>query len=300
LKILVLIKSVPDARIPLECAEESGRLIDDWNVPILNPDDAAAIARAFNIKKDIAGTHITAVHLGPISGDRFIREALALGCDEGLRIWEEDLAALHTQGKLPILARAAKILGFDLLFTGNKSLDACSAQMGVLLASALQVPCITRVTGIDAIFSDKVTVTRKLEAGWREQVESACPLIMTMEADEDSLPYASFPDVARAAETTIPCFDLSDIGVSPEAVRQADSRLAFGPLLFPAPKLQYIQPPDSSLPAFDRRRQIEEGSMQKRRGRIVRGDEEEIVEELFQTLLRDGWLDHLRKDPEKV
>ena len=119
-----------DTRIPLECIEETGRLMEDWNVPILNPDDGAALAQALSIKKDMSGVRITAVHFGPPSGDRFITEALALGCDEGLRIWDENLEDLHTGSKLLIFTRVAKILGFDLLFTGTKSLDTGSAQLG--------------------------------------------------------------------------------------------------------------------------------------------------------------------------
>lgn len=269
--------------------------MEDWNVPILNPDDGAALAQALSIKKDMSGVRITAVHFGPPSGDRFITEALALGCDEGLRIWDENLEDLHTGSKLLIFTRVAKILGFDLLFTGTKSLDTGSAQLGILLASTLQVPCITRVSRIDAIHEDTVTATRNLELGWKEQVESTRPVVITMEAEEEILPCPSFSDVARAAETDIQCLDLAGIGISREEIRQAESRLVFGPLRFPAPGLQYIQPPDSSLPAFERRRQIGEGSMQKRQGRIVRGSEDEVVEELFQALMREGWVEHLRK-----
>ena len=48
MKIIILIKSVFDTRIPLECIEETGRLMEDWNVPILNPDDGAALAQALS------------------------------------------------------------------------------------------------------------------------------------------------------------------------------------------------------------------------------------------------------------
>ena len=294
MKIIVLIKGVLDTKIPLECIEESGRLKEDWNVPILNPDDAMAIAQSLKIKKDIPKAHITIVHWGPPSGEKLIRNALALGCDEGLRIWDEDLEELHAAGKALVFARAAAILGFDLLFTGTKSLDTGSARVGILLASALQVPYITRVSGIDAIRVDTVTATRKLERGFQEQVESSRPLVVAIEADEELPAYASFADVAHAAEKTIPCWGLPEIGIPREAIRQAESRLKFGALRQPEPKLQFIQPPDSSLPAFDRRRQLNEASIQNRQGKIARGNEDMVVEELFQTLLREGCLAHLK------
>ena len=64
---------------------------------------------------------------------------------------------------------------------------------------------------------------------------------------------------------------------------------------FPVSRLKSIPAPDSSLPAFERREKLREGSMKKRAGLIVKGDADEVAEELFQTLLREGWLDHLRK-----
>jgi electron transfer flavoprotein beta subunit len=293
-KIIVLLKSVLDAKIPLEC-EETGRLIEDWNVPVLNPDDGMAVAQALKIKKDVPEASITIVHWGPYSGEKFIRAALALGADEGLRIWDEDIEELHTAGKVLVLARAATILGFDLLLTGTKSLDTGNAQLGLLLASALRIPCITRVLSIDAIGVETLTATRRLELGYREQVESARPLVVAMEADEEKPMHAAFTAIAQASERTIPCWGLSDIGIPREALRQIESKLTFGPLRLPAPGLQFIQPPDSSFPAFDRRRQLSEGFAQKRQGRIVRGDADAVAEELFQALLREGFLDHLKR-----
>ncbi len=266
---------------------------------MLNPDDAMAVSEALRIKEEMSGTKITVVHLGPPAHERFIRDALAFGCDEGLRIWDEELEDIHAGGKCLILARVAEIVEFDILFTGTKSLDTGSSQLGLLLASSLKVPCITRVVGIDTIQSGTVTATRKLERGYRERVESATPLVVSVEADEEETLSATFSGIALASGKSIPCFDLSRIGIPLQAILQQESRLKFGPLQLPEPKRRFVQPPDSSLPAFDRRGQLGEGSYGKRRGRIVRGDEDSVVEELFQALQSRGFLDHLIKESKK-
>jgi electron transfer flavoprotein beta subunit len=295
LKIIVLIKSVLDTKVPLECIEDTGRIMEDWNVAVLNPDDRMAVDLALKIKKDMPETHIRIMHWGPPSGDRIIRSALALGCDEGLRIWDERVEELHTGGKALLFARAATIFGFDLLFTGAKSLDTGSAQLGMLLASALQVPCITRVSSVEATREQTVTATRWLNYGYQEQIQSVRPLVVSVEADEGPLSYPAFSDVAQAAERTIPCLGLPEIGVSLQAILAEESRLKYSPLRLPEPRIEFTQPPDSSLPAFERRRQIGEGSLQKRQGKIVRGNQEQVAEELFQTLLREGCLSHLKR-----
>jgi electron transfer flavoprotein beta subunit len=275
--------------------EETGRLIDNWNVPVLNPDDGMAVAQALKIKKARPEARITIIHWGPGSGERFIRNALALGCDEGLRIWDEDLE-LHTGGKVLVFTRIAAILGFDLLLTGTRSLDTGSAQLGLLLASALKVPCITRVSGIDAIRAESITATRMLERGFQERVESTRPLVVSMVADEELPAYASFSSVAHVEEASIPCWGLPEIGIPREVLQKAESRLTFGSMRFPEPRLQFIQPPDSSLPAFERRRRLNEAAMQKRQAKIVRGKEDTVVEALFQSLLQGGFLKHLERE----
>jgi electron transfer flavoprotein beta subunit len=299
LKIIVFIKSVPDTKIPLECVEDTHTLKQDWNVSMLNPDDEAALAASLKIKREIPKTHITVVHLGPLSGERFIKEAMALGCDDGLRIWEEALDGIHSGAKALIFSRVARILEFDLLFTGTGSLETATGQMGILLASSLHVPCVTRVTGIDAIRRDCIVATRNLDQGFKQRVESVKPLVITMEAEEEIAMQSSFPDLVQAHEREIPCFDLSRIGIPRQAVRMADSRLVYGPLRFPAPKMQSVEAPDSSLPAFERRLQLGEFSAHKREGTIVECDEDSAAEEIFQILLREGRLDHLRKNNPK-
>ena len=280
----------------MECVEETGRLKEDWNVPILNPHDEAALAAALKIKEEIPETHITLLHLGPPSGERLLREALALGCDDCLRIWDENLTDLHSEGKALIFARACKILGFDLAFTGTKSTDTGSAQLGIMLAFSLRVPCITRVVKIDEVQAGKILVTRRLDEGFLERVESEKPLVVALEPGDEPAKYASFTSLAQASQVVIRCFDLPQIGIPLQAIQQAESRLVFSPLRLPVPKLQAVQAPDSSLPAFERRRRLGEGSGAKHQGGIVAGGEDLVLEELFQVLLRRGCLNHLRQE----
>ena len=240
------------------------------------------------------------VHLGPPSGERFIREAIALGCDDGLRIWEESLSNIRSEAKALIFSRVARILGFDLLVTGTASLDTGTGQMGALLATLLRVPCIARVTGIDAIRKDRIEATSNLGRGYRQRIESVKPLVLAIEAEEGVAMQASFSALVQAAEREIPFYDLSRIGIPRQVLRQADSRQVYGPLQFPAPKLQFVQPPDSSLSAFERRLQLGKSPVEKRKGNIAECDEDSAAKELFQILLREGWLDHLRKHDPKA
>jgi electron transfer flavoprotein beta subunit len=297
LKILVFIKDVPDVRIPIEYQETTGRLRQDWVVTMLNPPDRTALETALTIKADIPESHITVIHLGPISGDRFIREGLALGCDEGLRVWDEELDGIQPRTKALIFSRVARILDFDLILAGTKSQDTANGQTGILLASYLQIPCVTSVTALEIRAKERIAVTTKrLAQGYHALIESPFPCVVAMETLQERHWSSSFSDLREANTKEIPCLDLAQLGIPRQLVERTDGELALSPLRFPKSKLRFIPAPDSSLPAFMRIRKLVKGTVKTREGRLVSGSEDQVVEELFGTLLKEGWLDHIRKN----
>lgn len=297
MKILVFIKPVPDIKVMLGLDRATGRLKSDWNVEMLNPADHSALNEALKLKKDIPGTHITVVHIGPEPEERWLRESLAAGCDLGIRVWDEGLDEIHAQGKAIILARIARILGFDLIVMGSKSQDTASDQAAKLVAVHLKLPCISPVISIETKGQERdAIVIKRLAGGFQERVETPFPFIAATEPGDQSDGYASLPTLFAAAAAEIGCFDLARIGIPRYLIGQLNSRLAFGPLEPPQARTKYIPAPDSSLPGFDRILKLVEGTVKRREGRVVTGDEDSVVEELFRTLLDEGWLSHLRKN----
>ncbi len=297
MNILVFIKQVEDIRVPVACDAATGTVKADWNVPVLNPDDGAAIEAALELKASLPETRITLINLGPRASEKMIRDGLALGCDEGLRVWDNDLEGLHAPAKALILARVARTMPFDLILTGAGSQDTASAQFGLLLASSLQLSCITHATALRRAGIGAIAADRRLARGYRQEVQAPAPLVVTVVASDNERPgrYASLPALLGEATREIPCIDLADIGIPAQWVRQVESLLSFSPLGFPKARGKFIAAPDSSLPAYERREKLREGSIRRREGRIVKGGEDAVVEELFQALLHGGWLDHLRK-----
>lgn len=298
MKILIFLKIVEDTRVPLVFSEKTGRLFDDWNVCHLNPSDKTAIYSAIKIKESVSDTRITLVHMGPASGERWIREGLALGADEGLRIWDEDLDECSVNAKALTFARTAQIIGFDLIITGNKSADTMNAQLGTLLASHLNLPVLSSVIDIDIdLGKGKVRALKSLSRGYRERVECPLPLVMSMEVIDVMQNYASLPALLEAYGKKIPRWDLAEIGIPAGLIREKKALTRSGPLIFPKPRLRSLPAPDATLPAFERIKRLLEGTIKRREGKIVKDREGGVVEELFQTLLTEGWLDHLKKSP---
>jgi electron transfer flavoprotein beta subunit len=297
LKILVFIKVAVDTKVPLEYSYNTGRLLRDWNVTQLNPPDRKAIDTALKIKREFSDTHITLIHLGPPSAARWIRDGLALGADEGLLIWEEDIEGCSVNAKAFIFARTAEILGFDLILAGNKSEDTMSEQLGTLLAAYLNLPVINSVADISVKQKKKIIALKNLLKGYRERIECPLPLVMTTDASESSENYASFADLLEAYEKEIPCWDLAQLGIPIQSIHEKNALMHFECLQSPKPRLKTIPASDSTLPAFERIKQLIEGTIKPRAGKIVKRDEDNMVEEFFQMLLTEGWLDHLKKAP---
>lgn len=296
LKILVFVKAVEDTKIPLEYSRHTGELIGDWNVWQLNPADRKAIDIALKVKKGFPGAHITLIHLGPLPAERWVREGIALGADEGLRIWEDNLDNCSVESKALIFAEVARVLGFDIILTGSKSDDTMHGQMGFLLRSHLDVPIIGSVVDVSVNREEgTVTALRTLSKGYREKVECGLPLVITVEEGESNGHYASLAGLLTAYEGDIPCWDLAEIGIPAAMIREKDRLLSVGPLQFPRPRLKTFPAPDSALPAFERIKKLLEGTIKLRAGKVVKDDEDGLTEELFQVLLNEGWLDHLRK-----
>jgi electron transfer flavoprotein beta subunit len=294
MKILVFIKQVPDMRVSVEYDEATGTIKDDWNVPVMDPECRTAIECGVAVRDRIPGSQVTVVHLGPPSADALLRAGLAMGCDEALRVWDEGFGGLHSQGKAVVLSRVATVLGYDLILAGAKSADTASAQLGLLLGAALSIPGITRVSEFSENWG-AIRAVKRLDEGFTQQVEASLPLVITMEASDAAPLYRGFPMVIETVEREIPCYDLSDIGVPWSEIAKAES-LEYGVPRFPSARPIFLPAPDSSLPGFERRERLRAGTMQKREGRLVTGDEDAVVEEIFQALRRNGWLSHLARE----
>ncbi len=299
MRILVFVQMSADMRIPPERDARTGRVLDEWQVVQVNPADARALDCALQIKAELSAAEIVLVHRGPVEAEPWLREALARGADRAVRIWDVQAAEAGAQGAAVILAAVASALGFDLALTGTMGATHAGGQTGVLLAGHLGVPCVTQALAIDppsgpAARAGIACVTRGLARGFQEHVEVSLPAVVTVAAGESIAYRAAMDELLRAQERDIPVWSLAELGVPWESVREADSALAWGRLRPPQPRLRHLAAPDPSIPAFERIEQLVRGAVRRREGTVVRGSAGEVTEAVFQSLLDEGWLDHLR------
>ncbi|MCZ7664565.1 MAG: hypothetical protein M5U22_17280 [Thermoleophilia bacterium] len=292
LRMVVLLELSDDVRVPPQRHPRSGRVRASWQVRQVDP--AAARALDVALASRAGAREALALHLGPEEHESCLRDALARGCNQALRVWDEECAAARTQGKAMILAAAARVSGFDLLLAGTASAAGAGGQVGVLAAAHLGVPCVTQAIDLEVLPAGVVRVTRALAGGFREVVEVDLPAVVTVAAAETQARLASLPALLEAQRQDIPVWSLAELGVPREHVRQADRPLRPRPPAAPRPAVHSAPVPDSALPAFERILGLVQGSVTRRAGRVVRGEPDDLAEQIFEALRDEGWLDDLR------
>ena len=81
MKIIVCIKQVPDTT-DVRINEKTGAMEREGVPAIVNPFDLYAIEEALRLREAHGGT-VTALTMGPPQAEAALRDAIALGVDEG-------------------------------------------------------------------------------------------------------------------------------------------------------------------------------------------------------------------------
>ena len=116
---VVCIAYVPDTETKIKIGSD-GKSIDEADVKwIVSPYDEFALEEAIKAKEAKGGT-VTVVTYGPARADVGLRECLARGADEAIRIASEGIADVDSLGVAQMLAGAIKTLKYDVVWLGNK------------------------------------------------------------------------------------------------------------------------------------------------------------------------------------
>jgi electron transfer flavoprotein beta subunit len=287
MKIIVGLKEVVDPALALDFGLENPVLFREGLPLRLDRGSAMALQQALEIKAATAGTEITVVSIGPERVEGYLRDALALGADKAARLCEGEPAATPYR-KARLLAGAAALWGADIVLTGARSLDTGHGQVAALVAARLGWPCVTGVVSLEYEAERAgLVLVRDIGRGEREKVRCQLPAVAGFRG-EGKLPYASLDKLIESKSTEVARLTAADLGVPGTELKSEPIRVS-GPV-FPRPRLRKAPPLDSSLPAFERILQLLQGGISKRRGLMLTGDSEAMVDSLFELLKEAGAL----------
>src|SRR4030066_1506371 len=114
MNIIVCIKQVPETT-EIRINPETNTLIREGVKSIINPFDMYAIEEAVRLKEKFGGK-ATVISMGPPQAEAALREAIAMGIDEGILISDRAFAGSDTWATSFILSSAIEKIGaYDLI-----------------------------------------------------------------------------------------------------------------------------------------------------------------------------------------
>ena len=220
MNIIVCVKQTPDTAT-VKFNAETGTLLRDGVENIMNPFDRQALEAALCLK-DKFGGKVTCLSMGlPMAAD-VLKEAIAMGADEGALISDRALAGSDTLATSVTLAAAIKRLGdFDLVLCGKQAVDGDTAQVGPEIAEHLGIPQITGALKLD--FADDKFVVERENESCTMTMACAAPLLVTVTKAEKEPRFASIKGKMKARKAVIPTLTIADLGVDAAEVGLAGS-----------------------------------------------------------------------------
>ena len=145
---------------------------------ILNPyDEWYSLVRALELKEQLGG-EVTVVHVGGAESDHVIRKCLAIGADNAFRINKEPKTGGETAH---LLASQISKMEYDIIFTGQETVDYNGGVVPSMLSALLDLPYIGIVSHLE-VNGDRATLSRQIEGGI-EVVQSSFPLVLSATKD---------------------------------------------------------------------------------------------------------------------
>jgi electron transfer flavoprotein beta subunit len=200
LNVLVCVKRVPatGGRIALTADEQE---IDTRFLGFtVSPHEECAVEEAVRLVEAQGGGSSTVLTLGPEAAVEQLRDALSLGIERAILL-ETDGREWDAGATAGAIADAARQGGYDLLLFGNESADAGGYQVGIRVAHALGLPCVTGVKALEV--RDGTAIAKRETGGSWELFEIQLPAVVSVKEGINLPRYPSIPGRLRAKRQPI-------------------------------------------------------------------------------------------------
>lgn len=234
MKIVVCIKQVPDTKGGVQFNPD-GTLNRGAMLTIMNPDDKAGLEAALRIKDEI-GAEVTALTMGLPKAEEVLREAMAMGADNGILVTDRVLGGADTWATSTTIAGALRNIDYDLIITGRQAIDGDTAQVGPQIAEHLGIPVISYAQDIK-VDGEYVTVKRQFDDRYH-MLKAKMPCAITALSELNEPRYMTPGGIFDAYKKGITVWgradlkdvDDSDIGLngSPTKIAKASDKVRKG------------------------------------------------------------------------
>jgi electron transfer flavoprotein beta subunit len=128
----------------------------------MNPYDLYALETALRLKEEKGG-RVTVITMGPPQATEIIKEAFAMGADEGYLLTDRKFAGADVLATSHALSQGILKCGeYDMIICGKQTTDGDTAQVGTEIAEWLDIPSLSNVTKIISAQEDSITVEMEM------------------------------------------------------------------------------------------------------------------------------------------
>ena len=225
MKIVVCIKQVPDTKGGV-VFNPDGTLNRGAMLTIMNPDDKAGLEAALRIKEE-TGAEVTVLTMGLPKAEEVLREAMAMGADNGILVTDRVLGGADTWATSTTIAGALRNIDYDIIITGRQAIDGDTAQVGPQIAEHLGLPVISYAQEIK-VDGDSVVVKRQYDDGYH-MLKVKTPCLITALAELNDPRYMTPGGIFDACDAEITTWgraDLKDVDDSNLGLNGSPTKIA--------------------------------------------------------------------------
>jgi electron transfer flavoprotein beta subunit len=204
MNVLVCVKRVPATGGHIALSADGQEIDTRYLGFTVSPHEECAVEEAVRLIEKHGGSS-TVLTLGPEAAIDQLRDAMALGIERAIlletdgREWDPVATASAIVEAIETERAAGR--SYDLMMFGNESADSAGYQIGVRVADALDLPCVTGIKALE-IADGKAMVRRQTEAGW-ETANLLLPAVLTVKEGINLPRYPSLPGRLRAKKKEI-------------------------------------------------------------------------------------------------
>jgi len=205
MNVLVCVKRVPATGGRITLTPDELEIDTRFLGFTISPHEECAVEEAVRLIERHGGTSVV-LTLGPEVATEQLRDALALGVERALLLETEgeewDPMATAAAIVDAVLAERDAGVAFDLLLFGNEAADSGDHQVGIRVAHALDLPCVTGVKALEVVDARTAIVEREAARG-REVFDVPLPAVLTVKEGINLPRYPSLPGRIRAKQKPI-------------------------------------------------------------------------------------------------
>jgi electron transfer flavoprotein beta subunit len=201
MEILTAIKRVPETGAKVSLTEDRTD-IDTTSLGFtISPHEECAVEEGVQLVEEQGG-NVTALTMGSSEATEQLREAIAMGADDGILV--------ETDGEKRGPTATAKAIAdevdaadtdFDLLLFGNESADSANHHVGVRVAEELGLPAVTGIKELD-LDGNTLVAEREIPGG-AEVFEVDLPAVVTVKEGLNDPRYPSMRAKMQARKASV-------------------------------------------------------------------------------------------------